>query len=88
MLRLALIATIGAIGGVIGLFLGETTLLRAGLAGLGLVAIVILVGIALRQDQHIRALMRERIYEQLRVVYVWVCDQRRCRAAGVFLESN
>ena len=59
LLRLALIATIGAIGGVIGLFLGETTLLRAGLAGLGLVAIVILVGIALRQDQRIRVLMRE-----------------------------
>jgi len=59
LLRLALLAAIGAIGGVVGLFLGEATLLRAGLAGLGLVAIVTLVSIALRQDQRIRVLMRQ-----------------------------
>ncbi len=59
LLRLALLAAIGAVGGVVGLILGEVTPLRAGLAGLGLVAIVVLVGIAVRQDQRIRTLMHE-----------------------------
>ncbi len=58
LLRLALLAAVGAIGGVVGLLLGEANLLRAGLAGAGVLAIVVLVGVALHQDRRIRRLLR------------------------------
>jgi hypothetical protein len=59
LLRLSLLAAVAAIGGVVGLLLGEATVLRAGLAGAGVLAIVVLVGVALHQDRRIRRLLRQ-----------------------------
>lgn len=57
--KLAWITAVATGGGAVSLLLGEATTLRAGLLGFGLLFILVLVAVFVRQDRTIRRLLRE-----------------------------
>jgi hypothetical protein len=59
LLRLVWITAVAVGGSAVGLWLGEMTLLRAGLSGLGMLFTLALVSVGIRQDRTIRRLLRE-----------------------------
>lgn len=59
LLRLLWVTAVATIGGSLSLLLGDFTSLRIGLAGLGLLATLILIVMALRQENAIRSLLRQ-----------------------------
>jgi hypothetical protein len=59
LLRLLWVTAVATIGGSMSLFLGDATLLRSGLAGIGFLATLILVVLVLRQEREIRTLLRQ-----------------------------
>jgi hypothetical protein len=59
LLRLVWVTAVATAGGAVSFLLGEATALRAGLLGLGLLFILVLVAVGVRQDRTIRRLLRE-----------------------------